>query len=88
MDQRFHPAKNKSSKFTLLKHAYFARLKSSKHAKMSAYRDIGWHLHMLVRYTTKNGFSAQNFKNAIFGPLDNFKQASKHKRMEKCFLEI
>ncbi len=24
IDQRFHPAKNKSSKFTLLKHAYFA----------------------------------------------------------------
>jgi hypothetical protein len=23
MDQRFHLAKNKSSKFTLLKHAYF-----------------------------------------------------------------
>jgi len=29
-------AKNKSSKQTLLKHAYSTRLKSSKHAKMSA----------------------------------------------------
>jgi hypothetical protein len=36
MDQIFHLAKNKSSKFTLLKHAYSTRPKSSKHAKMSA----------------------------------------------------
>ncbi len=42
MDQRFHLAKNKSSNLpclsmlTLLKHAYSTRLKSSKHAKMSA----------------------------------------------------
>jgi hypothetical protein len=35
MDQIFHLAKNKSSKFTLLKHAYFNSFKSSKHAKMS-----------------------------------------------------
>ncbi len=37
MDQRFHPAKNKSKKFILLKHVYSTRLnKSSKHAKVSA----------------------------------------------------
>jgi hypothetical protein len=36
MDHIFYPAKNKSRKFTLLKHAYSTRLKSSKHAKMSA----------------------------------------------------
>ena len=33
---KIYLAKNKSSKFTLLKHAYSTRLKSSKHAKMSA----------------------------------------------------
>ncbi len=36
MDQSFHLSKNKSSKFTLLKHAYSTRNKSNKHAKMSA----------------------------------------------------
>jgi hypothetical protein len=36
MEQGFQPAINKSSKFILLKHAYTTRLKSSKHAKMSA----------------------------------------------------
>jgi hypothetical protein len=32
-------------------------------------------------------FLAQIIKNAIFGPVDNFKQASKQKRMVGCFLE-
>ncbi len=36
MDQRFHPAKNKSSKFILLKHDYSTKLWCSKHAKMAA----------------------------------------------------
>ncbi len=33
-------------------------------------------------------FSEQNFKNAIFGPVGNFKQASKQNRMIGSFLEI
>ena len=42
MEQRINPAKNKSGKFILLKHAtllkraYSTKLKSSKHANMSA----------------------------------------------------
>jgi len=36
MGQRFHPAKNMSTEFTLIKHAYSTRLKYSEHAKMSA----------------------------------------------------
>jgi hypothetical protein len=50
MDQRFHLAKNKSSKFTLLKHAkhaYSTRLKSSKHAKMSILKQSDWLLKFL-----------------------------------------
>ena len=34
------PAKNKSSKYRLVKHAYSTRLKSSNQAKMSAYDSI------------------------------------------------
>ncbi len=50
MDQRFHLAKNKSSKFTLLKHAYSTRLKCNKHAKMSAILIVvaPFNLHKLV----------------------------------------
>jgi hypothetical protein len=35
-DQRFYPAKHKSSRLILLKHDDTTRLKSSKQAKMSA----------------------------------------------------
>jgi hypothetical protein len=40
MNQKFHLAKNKSSEFTLLKHAYSTRLESSKHSKMSANNSV------------------------------------------------
>jgi hypothetical protein len=32
-------------------------------------------------YNRNNTFFALNFKNATFGPIDNFKQVSKQKRM-------
>jgi hypothetical protein len=33
----------------------------------------------------KNNFWAQNYKNATFRPIDNFKQATKHKTMVTCY---
>ncbi len=49
---------------------------------MSAFR---LSLHFVIKRII---FRLKIFKNAIFGAMDNFKQASKQKRMVGCFLEI
>ncbi len=44
MDQRFHPANNKTNKCILLKHAYSTRIRLSKLAKMSANVNVTRHI--------------------------------------------
>jgi hypothetical protein len=44
MDQRFHPANNKTNKCILLKHAYSTRIRLSKLAKMSANVNVTQHI--------------------------------------------
>jgi hypothetical protein len=41
-----------------------------------------------LKFIIEKYFFAQNFNNTIFGPVNNFKQASKQKRMVGYFLEI
>jgi hypothetical protein len=44
-------------------------------------------LNLSLDFIIKTFCLAQNFKNAIFGPVDNFKQANKQRKVG-CFLEI
>jgi len=46
---------------------------------------LGLNLHFVMKRII---FMLKIKKNAIFGTMDNFKQASMQKRMVGCFLEI